>query len=165
MFIYVGLALYNSFIFLAILLSIYLTYFFQHRFSHLVTLLGILNILIVIFHYYLYLILVNIARNWNVEVAGSVFHLFVIFIKLYVYRSDKCDDAIIFLVIKSLICDSSISGYYSSKTINNMNVIAWKVSVFGITLVRIFPHLDWIRMRENADQNNAEYGHFSRSMS
>ena len=48
------------------------------------------------------------------------------------------------------------------------------MSVFGVILVRIFPHLDWIwrdteispysvRMRENADQNNSEYGHFSRS--
>ena len=46
---------------------------------------------------------------------------------------------------------------------------AWKVSVFGVILVRIFPHLDWIwrdtevRMRENADQNNSEYEHFLRS--
>ena len=37
---------------------------------------------------------------------------------------------------------------------------AWEVSVFGVILVRIFPHSDWIR--ENADQNNSEYGHFSR---
>ena len=28
---------------------------------------------------------------------------------------------------------------------------AWKVSVFGVILVRIFPH---------SDQNNSEYGHF-----
>ena len=34
----------------------------------------------------------------------------------------------------------------------------WKVSVFGVILVRIFPHLDWIQ--ENADQNNFDYGHF-----
>ena len=52
--------------------------------------------------------------------------------------------------------------------------IAEKVSVFGVILVRIFPHSDWIRrdmeylspysvrMRENADQNNSKYGHFSR---
>ena len=38
---------------------------------------------------------------------------------------------------------------------------AWKVSVFGVILVRIFPHSDWIR--ENTDQNISEYGHFSRS--
>ena len=42
-------------------------------------------------------------------------------------------------------------------------VTAWKVSVFGVFLVRIFPHLDWIleivrispysvEMRENTDQ-------------
>ena len=42
------------------------------------------------------------------------------------------------------------------------------MSVFGVILVRIFPHSDWIRretpylvqMRENADQNNSEYGYF-----
>ena len=36
------------------------------------------------------------------------------------------------------------------------------MSVFGVILVRIFPHSDWIR--ENADQNNSKYGHFSRSV-
>ena len=49
---------------------------------------------------------------------------------------------------------------------------AWKVSVFGVILVPIFPHLDWGRrdtpylvgMRENADQNNSKYGHFLRSV-
>ena len=47
---------------------------------------------------------------------------------------------------------------------------AWKVSVFAVFLVRIFPHLDWIRwdpysvqMRENTDQKNSEYGSFSLS--
>ena len=45
--------------------------------------------------------------------------------------------------------------------------IAWKVSVFGVILVHIFSHSDWIRrdtleispylvrMRENTDQNNS----------
>ena len=28
-----------------------------------------------------------------------------------------------------------------------MSYIAWKVSVFGVILVHIFPHLDWIRTR------------------
>ena len=53
---------------------------------------------------------------------------------------------------------------------------AWKVYVFRVVLVRIFQHLDWIRkdtdsismysvrMRENADQNNSEYGYFLRSV-
>ena len=39
-----------------------------------------------------------------------------------------------------------------------------KVSVFGVILVRIFPHSNFffsVRMRENADHNNSEYGHFS----
>ena len=51
---------------------------------------------------------------------------------------------------------------------------AWKVSVFGVILVHIFPHSDRIRrgtpylsvlsqMQENKGQNNSEYGHFLRS--
>ena len=36
-----------------------------------------------------------------------------------------------------------------------------KVSLFGVIFVRIFPHSD--QMRENADQNKAEYGQFLRS--
>ena len=39
--------------------------------------------------------------------------------------------------------------------------IAWKVSVFGVILVSIFPYS--VRMRENADHDNSEYGHFLRS--
>ena len=50
----------------------------------------------------------------------------------------------------------------------------WKVSVFGVILVPIFPHSDWmrrdrsispysVRMQENVDQNNSEYKQFLRS--
>ena len=56
-----------------------------------------------------------------------------------------------------------------------MTVTTWKVSVFEVILVRIFPYPDWIRrdisispylvwMRENADQNNSEYRHILRSL-
>ena len=38
---------------------------------------------------------------------------------------------------------------------------AWKVSVFGVILVRIFPYS--VQMWENTDQNNSEYGLFLRS--
>ena len=40
------------------------------------------------------------------------------------------------------------------------------VSVFGVILVCIFPHISpySVQMRENVDQNNSEYGHFSRSV-
>ena len=38
---------------------------------------------------------------------------------------------------------------------------AWNVSVFGVILVRIFPYS--VRMRENVDQNNSEYGNLLRS--
>ena len=55
-------------------------------------------------------------------------------------------------------------------------VTAWKASVFGVFLVRIFPHRTEygeilrispysVRMRENADQKNSEYRCFSRSVS
>ena len=48
----------------------------------------------------------------------------------------------------------------------------WKVSVFGVILDRIFPHLNWIRtdalylsvFSPNADLNNSEYGHFLRNV-
>ena len=50
----------------------------------------------------------------------------------------------------------------------------WKLSVFGVILVHIFPHSDWIRRDTeylsvlspnagNTDQNYSEYGHFLRS--
>ena len=51
-----------------------------------------------------------------------------------------------------------------------MSDIHWvKMFVFGVILVRIFTHPDWIqnlysvRMRKNADKNNSEYGHFLHS--
>ena len=37
----------------------------------------------------------------------------------------------------------------------------WKVSLFGVIVVRISPYS--VRMRENTDQNNSAYGHFLRS--
>ena len=37
---------------------------------------------------------------------------------------------------------------------------AWKVSKYGIFLVRIFPYFGWIL--ENTDQKNSVFGHFSR---
>ena len=43
---------------------------------------------------------------------------------------------------------------------SEMRSTAWKVSVLEAFPVRTFPHSDWIR--ENADQKNSEYGHFSR---
>ena len=61
---------------------------------------------------------------------------------------------------------------------------SWKVSVFGVILVRIFPHSDWlfspntfglsiqseyirteysVRIGENVDQNDSKYGQFLHS--
>ena len=56
------------------------------------------------------------------------------------------------------------------------NYTAWKVSVFGVFLGRIFPHSDWVRrdtlyihpysvrIQKNTDHKNSQYGHFSRSV-
>ena len=63
--------------------------------------------------------------------------------------------------------------FWKKMTVNNTVL---KMSVFGVALVRIFPHSDWIRrdreyisvsiqMQENTDQNNSEYGHALRSVS
>ena len=65
-------------------------------------------------------------------------------------------------------CFGTRSNYFSRSNFLRP-ISAQKVSAFGVILVRIFPHSDWIRipysvqMRENKDQNNSEYGHFSRS--
>ena len=48
----------------------------------------------------------------------------------------------------------------------NVHFTSWKVSVFQVFLVSIFPHSDWIfgpNIREHTNQKNSEYGHFSRS--
>ena len=47
-------------------------------------------------------------------------------------------------------------------------ITAWKVSIFGVILVHVFPYTLRIspysvRIRENTDQKNSEYGHFLRS--
>ena len=82
-----------------------------------------------------------------------------------------------------LVChdiESSIESFWKNVQ-NNISkslsiiVTMWKVSVFGVILVRIFLLSDWIReilrtslysvrMWENADQNNFEYGHYLRNM-
>ena len=48
----------------------------------------------------------------------------------------------------------------ASKNVESNTV--WKVSVFGVFLVRIFPYS--VQMCENTDQKNSEYGHFLRSV-
>ena len=58
-----------------------------------------------------------------------------------------------------------ISFFFSETNIFS----ASKVSAFWVIFVCIFPHLNCIspysgRIRENTDQNNSEYGHFSRSV-
>ena len=46
-----------------------------------------------------------------------------------------------------------------------INNTAWKVPIFGVILVRILRISPYsVRMRENVNQNNSEYGHFLRSV-
>ena len=55
------------------------------------------------------------------------------------------------------------------------NITVQNGSVFRVILVHIFPHSDWyeeirsispysVQMRENENQNNSEYRHFSRNV-
>ena len=40
------------------------------------------------------------------------------------------------------------------------NITAWKVSVFGVFLVCIFPHLDWIRTRKTSNTDTFHAVHY-----
>ena len=68
------------------------------------------------------------------------------------------------------LCSVRLQIYSYSVTLNldwglnvfEIPVTAWKVYVFAVILVRIFPYS--VQMRKNVDQNNSEYGHFSRSV-
>ena len=77
----------------------------------------------------------------------------------------KGEFAISFLWV-NLLCWLSMAA--------SLSCTAWKVSIFGVILVRIFPHSYFpaeilricpysVRIRKYTDQNNSEYGHFSRS--
>ena len=49
--------------------------------------------------------------------------------------------------------ERSGGSFFEETSVRIGMITAWKVSVLGVFLVRIFPHLDWIlRMWENADQ-------------
>ena len=53
----------------------------------------------------------------------------------------------------------SLGTYSKSRSFISFEIVtAWKVSVFGVVLVRIFSYLVWIRA--NADHNNSGYKHF-----
>ena len=61
-----------------------------------------------------------------------------------------------------------ISWIAHTVTLTPCNITAWRMSLFRVFLIRIFAHSEWIRrdreysvrMRENVDQKNSEYGHF-----
>ena len=62
------------------------------------------------------------------------------------------------LLVNILLC-MLISRYWYF----NLIYTKYKVSVLGVFIVSIFPHL--VRMRENTDHENSEYRHFPRSVS
>ena len=86
-------------------------------------------------------------------------------------------------LLKKSLMENAIFCAMVENTCNFVIIIvntAQKVSVFEVVLFCIFPYSDWIwsafsqfelnsnwpysvRMRENADHNNSEYGHFSHS--
>ena len=67
-------------------------------------------------------------------------------------------------VLFSSIIDGNLDSFlviHNSYTIPKRDMpcfkTAWKKSVFGVFLVRIFPHLDWLQ--KNAGMQNSEYAH------
>ena len=72
--------------------------------------------------------------------------------------------AAVFKFFAKVIKNCKISQNYPKKGNNPQ-----KVYIFGVILAHIFTHLILriypysVRMRENKDQNNSEYGHFSGS--
>ena len=57
-----------------------------------------------------------------------------------------------FTTIESTICTS----HFKQKILSIIIITAWKVSVFGVIHVRIFPHSNWIR--EVSLRIQSEYG-------
>ena len=68
--------------------------------------------------------------------------------------------------LTSMIIPVSPEGQRLRRYMGNIRrYYAWRVSIFGVFLVLIFPHLDLIRRDTpcNTDQENSEYGHFLRN--
>ena len=74
----------------------------------------------------------------------------------YSESKDNWSFQIIGVIIKPTL---SLCKFFLSASKDNTT---WKMSVFGVILVRIFPYS--ARMRENTGRNNSEYGHFLRSV-
>ena len=55
---------------------------------------------------------------------------------------------------------AQLKQYYADMSC--VKLTAWKVFVFGVSLICIISTFSF-RIRENMDQKNSEYGHFSRS--
>ena len=94
-------------------------------------------------------------------------YAYTIYIYPYLYHIYAYTLSSIILLISLMRSSSHTSHILITYT-------AWKLSVFGVILVRIFPHFDWIRrdsqylsvLSPNAGKcwpDNSEYGHFLRS--
>ena len=59
-------------------------------------------------------------------------------------------------MVNSLLLKYKIHTYYCSGVIlenEREKCTAWKVSIFGVFMVRIFPHLEWIRTRKTQNMD------------
>ena len=94
---------------------------------------------------------------------------------LFQPHREKKIDIVIFKILYFVENFTNWIAFYLCKSycVSLQNKVTLReVSIFGVFLVRIFPHLDldWIRrdisirMRENMDQKNFEYGHFSHNV-
>ena len=70
---------------------------------------------------------------------------------------------------RCVLIDNRILNYDRIQTKQSSTCTAWKLSKYRVFLVRIFPHLDWIRVsvriqsecRKIRTRNNSVFGHFS----
>ena len=101
---------------------------------------------------------------WNIHVSfyglRICYRTFVVFKKKL--STLDCDDKIGLLTKKTWFFFVFLSVFFpffiettASRAVNQKVNTAWKVSVFGVFLVRILPH---------SHQKNSEYGHFSRNV-
>ena len=88
--------------------------------------------------------------TWSIRFSKYVVALCIISFRFVSWQKKQ------FLVCSHLRMNNPLTELtlYVSKLYYIKKVIAWKVSVFGVFVVRIFPH---------SDQENFEYGHLSRS--
>ena len=57
---------------------------------------------------------------------------------------------------------ANTNGFQSFHYVKSVRISSFSGPYFPAFGLRISPY--WVHMRENMDQNNSEYGHFSRSV-